>query len=304
MIIDNNIHTLRLLICLGIDIKSSIKRLKTKDISRNSVIRSIRECILGVDKINLPLKSAPSGINGLHNLIKFSIVQKNISPQLYKPCTQCFTDHDYSRVSSFTNYMMYLVRTNRNPILNPEIEDDIDEAEMDRYYKKFKARKKYNDLHVFKLGREDSWVFVASKSEIEKIGYSNTNLILDSLGFYTNSIKKGSKYVCIEYDPLFKENTFQPNALTGDWGNSNALPEFNGNEYFLSFHSNIEDWGRTYSVTGIVDPLKERVHQNFDYEGKISYKMDVINLDELNVNLGPATDDAIIKEALFRFSKS
>jgi hypothetical protein len=198
---------------------------------------------------------------------------------------------------------MYLVNINRDFDVNPDLTDDIDENELDRYHTQFIKKKKFNSLKVYNLGRTDTWVFVADKDQIKSVGYNHTKDILDRLGFYTGAIEAGSDYVCIEYDKDFAENTYQPNCLTGDWGSLSAKADFNGNDFFLSYFIN-DDWGRTHSVTGTGAQFRERVHQNFNYSGKTIYNMEIEPVSKLTDNLVPVTNDAIIKEALDRFSKS
>lgn len=303
LIAQNNVHTLRLLICIGIDVKSSIKKLGTSDRMSNPVIKALLDCINGSISSTIPLKSAPSINNGLYNLIKFSIVQKKISPRYFSPCIQCFDSASYSRISSFRNYMVYVVNCNKNFDLNPDLTEDIDPNELDRYQHEFKTQNRYKTLNVYNLGREDSWVFVAEKNEIRSIGYDNTIEILDRLGLYASAIKVGSSYVCIEYDDGFAEETYQPNVLTGDWGSSGARLGYNGNEYFLSYYLK-DDWGRTYSVSGGLAPIKERVHKNFVNDDSRVYKMFVHSLTDLTSSIFNAKDEGIIKEALLRFSTS
>ncbi len=298
-----NINALRLMICMGIDVKSSIKAMCTEDLESNTVIKGFRECILSSYSLSVKLKTYPYGIPPQ---IRFSIAQGKISPVPYFPCISSGLRQEYSRVSSFYSYMMYVVKINRNALINPTIPDDIDVSEMTRYLRDFTIIGKYKIIYVTRLGRNKSWVFVADKNEIDATNYKiqdKTEEIINRLGFYLQNIDLGSNYVCLEYDILLNVNFYQPDSLTGDWGNFISIKPHSGNEFFLS-SPNIDEWGRTRSVTGTAKPFRERVHENFDLNDAKHYRMEVNKLGILNRSIPRSNNLSILKEALERFRLS
>ncbi len=294
-----NVNALRLLICMGIDIKSSINKLNTEDLNMNTLIHGLRQCILESYSIKVNLLTFPSG---LPPQIRFSLAQSKLSPIPYFPCICCSAPHDYSRIYNFYTYMMFVVKPNKNPIKNPSYEQ-IDPNEMSRYLKDFNENGKYKTIFITRLGRNKSWVFVADQMEIDATNYlfeNKTEDVLDRLGFYHENIDVGDTYICMNYDSSFNENSYQPDVLTGDWGNVVIDKLSRGNEFFLS-NPLIDEWGRTQSVTGTNIALRERVHQNFDFNDSKFYKMEAKPLGKLPNSISKSNNFVVLKEAINRF---
>ncbi len=297
-----DVNALRLLICMGIDIRRSIKEFGNSNISGNSTIRSLRDCVLLAEQTLPSLRSFPTKAPAQ---IRFSWAQSQISPSKHVPCgCPSPSIEGYIRVSSFKQYMLYVVKPNMNPKVNPDISDDIDINEIKRYYYDFILNGKFSKLFITRLGRTNSWVFAADKNEIDCLGHSGMippDEVIDRLGFYLENIERGSHYLLLAYDPKILENFYQPDSLTGDWGSVASGGQIGrGNEFFLSYPW-LDDWGRTQSVSGSRPPLRERVHKSFDHNDSRHYQMTAASLGDLNTPIARSNNFMILKEALIRF---
>ena len=271
---ETNVNSLRLLLCIGIDVKTSIKIFNTDDVVKNTVIKSLRECIKIADDLKINLKSSPNGFP-LALSLKFGNAQQQISPLKCEPCISITQKANYSRVSTFRKYMLYVVGINSsvNPTSFTKIEPN---PESMKEYEEAFTRGEYTKINICNLGYNNNWVFVADKDEIKKIGYTNTRDIIDLLGLYKKDAvnNNGTRYVCLEYDSDFEEVTFQPNSFTADWGNSWGGVLKDGNDFYLSFYK-FDGYGRTYPISGVdenIQGVKERTHLPLINSKKI-YKM-------------------------------
>lgn len=296
-----SLNSIRMLICIGIDIKVSIKKFGTEDIYRNTLIKGIRDCIIKSCTYTSRLKSIPST---LPPEFLFSIAQKEISPASYHPCICCEVNLKYSRIYNLKSYLMNVVQENRDARYNPDCNESIDPNEIMRYKREFILLNKFRSINITRLGRQDSWVFLADSSEINATNYKRVNKtadILDRLGFYFENIDLNNYYICLVFDNKFSESTFQPDTLTGDWGNFDTVKTVKGNDFFLSSPL-IDEWGRTNSVTGTKSPMKERVHKNFDYNYSKLYKMKAYKVGVLERPMNRSSTFIILKEAINRFN--
>lgn len=296
--IETELASIRLILCIAIDIKNSVKNTSSKNIEDNTYIKNLRDCILLASKSNINNYSFP---HDLPNRWKFAWAQNQVSLQDKTPCIKCNNHVKYCRAYTFKDFMLWIIDINKDQ--NIGIDKILgDDNNLNMYYERFSNKGYYKNINVNKLGY-DRYVFVANKDDIVKIGYSNADKIIDRLGFYIGNIKKEEKYICLEYDSDFVETTWQPDALTGDWGRLNGGKTQNGNDFFLSYQH--EDYfGRTFSVSGNKHNLKERVHLPFNKEDTTIYKMHVENLGPMNTNIKIATNKEIIKEALTRYVNS
>lgn len=285
LITSSNTNDKRLLFCLGIDIKNAK--------GNKSIIEGIKSCLVVAWNLKPDLRTFDDV--PLH--VKFSLAQRDVSPELHKPCIKAGKSKvRYARVSTFRSYMLYVVEINKGD-KNPEI-TNIDSEEMNIYWEEFNEFASYQKIHITRLGRNNSWVFVADSKELEPI--EDTKELIDRLGFYVDAIDPNDNYVKVEYDDEFHESTYQPDVLTGDWGDVDERIK-NGNEFFLSAGANKDRWGRTFSVSGKLEPLKERVHENFDYDESKHYQISSKGINDLDELVETCSSIAIIKEAYKRF---
>ena len=295
---EKEITSIRLLICIAIDTKNSVVQTGSNDSRTNSYIKNLRECILTASKMGLKTYSFP---NGLTNRWKFAWALNQMVLKDRIPCIKSASRSSYSRIYNFRSFMLWVVGINKSRNLG--IDKIVDSPEdLFRYYSFFKKNGKYSTLKVGQIGNS-SFVFVADKEELNNIGYENTPEIIDGLGLYMKDTKEAEKFICLEYDSNFIEETWQPDSLTGDWGKIDHGMSNDGNDFFLSFYK-LDSYGRTYSVSGKGNSFKERVHLPFDLDNSKSYLMEAKDLGHLVAPLQKGSDDAIIEEALNRYYKT
>lgn len=294
---EKEVSSIRLLICIAIDTKNSVKQTTSKALKDNKYIQNLRKCILAASRMNEKALSFP---NGLTNKWKFAWALNNMILNDKKPCVQCKTNTEYSRIYNFRSYMLWVVDINKSN--NIGIDYIIDNPEdLNMYYSFFKNSGKYTDLIVTKLGY-GGFVFVADKTELLNIGYTKISKIIDGLGLYIENVKKDEMFVCLEYDANFKEVTWQPDSLTGDWGKIEPGRAIDGNDFFLSFYQ-YDTYGRTYSVSGKGSNFKERVHLPLNLSTN-KYLMKALDLGFLPDSIIKGSDIEILKEALIRYSNA
>lgn len=296
ILISKETNSLRLLICMGVDIKTYDKRFCTTNKECDCLIDLLRKVILNIKSLG-PFPKSYSKAKTITKAIEFGTSLKSCTTHdECKPSIQVTNGTDYMRLLPFHGYMMYVVKPNKsfNSIRGP-----IEESEMGRYYYEFKNFNKYSDLIIEKLGSGTGWVFIGSLNEL-KVELTNKNLekVIDGFGFYIENVNPLDSYVWIKYPNNFTELAFQPTTLTGDWGNFS--PYKIGNEYFMSYFMS-DEWGRTFSVSGINDFFKERTHIFFDNSIGKNYRFGAYDMGQLSVNIAKANPDKIIEEALNRF---
>jgi hypothetical protein len=294
---ESDITSLRLLVCIGIDIRNSQKVFLSLDPLVNTYVNKIRKCILIAESASLPTTSFPSGLT---NRWKFTWALNQIPLTERVPCEKSTSKDNYSRVSSFRDYMYYTVNT--NIIFNSGI-DIITQGPHDlvKYYMDFinDKKQKYRRINVGILDHS-RYYFIVDENDLTHMGYSNLSLIIDGLGFYIDNVKKDDFFVCVQYDVNFIENTWQPDTLSGDWGNINSTTCRKGNDFFLSYPKS-NGWGKTYSVSGKVKGLKEKIHLPFNNTGKRIYNMRAKDLGSLSNGIEMGHQFGILKEALDRY---
>lgn len=296
---ERDITSLRLLLCIGIDLKNSIAYTGFKNPSQNKYISNLRQCILNASNCTISTASFPRGLTARW---KFTWSMNRIPLDTRIPCIEGIGKSQYARVSAFNDYMKYVVGPNKEH--NPGIDVITNETrDLARYYIEFtSSKKKYSSIIVSKLSHF-RYIFVIDIDDIKAIGYGNIDNIIDGLGFYVENISATDNYILFEYDVDFKELTWQPDCLTGDWGKIDNRANQNGNDFFLSrYHS--DHWGRTFSVSGSDLSFKERVHLPFDGGGVILYQMNAVDLKNLTSLISKCSDDSIISEALLRYLKA
>lgn len=295
---EKEVTSIRLLLCIAIDTKNSVIQTGSNDSKINKYIKNLRECILTASKMAIKTFSFPSDIP---NRWKFAWALNQILLKDRLPCIKSDRSSQYSRIYNFRSFMLWVVNINKSNNLG--IDKIIDSPEdLFRYYSSFKKTGKYSTLNVGKLGN-NGFIFVANKDELNKLGYENTLEIIDGLGLYIEDIIEAEKFICLEYDSNFNEETWQPDTLTGDWGKVDHGMVKDGNDFFLSFYKS-DTYGRTYSVSGKGNSFKERVHLPFDLEDSESYVMEAQDIGSLNSPLHKGNDLDIIKEALNRYFKT
>lgn len=296
-----NIGDIRLYFCIAIDIKSSIKKYNSNDISANPLIKALRECILESDKYRGKVtKTFP---NGIPPQVRFALATKK--PSTYKPCFTCTTSEVYSRVISFKSYLRYVVKQNLTPTLAATIPEDIDDSVQRRYLLSYLNKDQFKDIQITRLGRNDSWVFVANNSEITATNYQFEDKvaeIVDRLGYYISNLSTNDYFICLEYDENFEETVYQPESITADWGNLSNYFGL-GNEFFLSYGL-VDEWGRTQCISGLHDSIKERIHESFDYRESKFYKMKTHKIGNLSKIVSKGNMPTLISEAVSRFNNA
>lgn len=295
---DDDISAKRLLICIGIDVQNSIDITCKLQLSENHYIINLRRCILNASNCDINTTSFPGELT---NRWKFAWALNNIDFKDKMPIITCENKLGYSRVYNFSSYLKYVVNINREYNLGVDYIDS-DEDEINRHYLKFKSGKKFVNCNVTRLGY-DRFVFIADTSEIETIGYENTENIVDSLGLYIEDTQASEKFVCLNYKNKYKSETWQPDSLTGDWGSLDENLISDGNDFYLSY-PNKDGYGRTFSISGKSKQLKERVHLPFDHEGQALYEMKAECLGSIDNQIIKGTDEAMLVEAIERFKSS
>ncbi len=295
---NGDVNSKRLLVCLGIDLKTYEKLTSTGRKSQD-FIDLIRKVIINIEQNNVTLKSykgTPSPA------VQFGISLSQIPSSECKPIIEIRLKSNYVRIVAFKDYINWIVR--QNSYINPDVPADIYPGAMDKYYNEFINNGRYSNLKITNLGSGTGWVFIASENEFEeKFTKKDLTNILSVLGFYVDSIKKNECYVGMRYPKEFEEITYQPTTLTGDWGNYYTDRISVGNEFFLCYFKH-DDWGRTFSITGDLTPAKERTHLKFDHYGNKTYDFSICDLGVLTNELAKTTEEVIIKEALTRFERS
>ena len=296
---EKDVTSVRLLICIGIDVKNSISFIGSKEPALNSYIGNLRNCVLEAANCAITTSSFPTGLN---TRWKFTWALNQIPLVMRKPCIKGSGTHQYAKVSSFRNYMYYIVEPNRP--FNSGIDIITTAAhDLSRYYNDFTSpRKRYASIKVSRLNHI-RYLFVVDINDVKAIGYQNITEIIDGLGFYVENVTTTDSFVLFEYDVNFMEDTWQPDSLTGDWGKIDSATSQNGNDFFMSFY-HFDFWGRSFSVSGDKLNFKERVHLPFDHGGKVIYNMNAVDLKNLPSMINKCPDHLIIKEALIRFDKA
>lgn len=296
---EKDVTSLRLLICIGIDVKNSIAYTGARESAQNTYISNLKSCILRAANCTINTSSFPTGLTARW---KFTWSLNQIPLEMRKPCIKGGGTNQFAKVSSFRNYMYYIVEPNRP--FNAGI-DIISTAahDLSRYYNEFtSSQKKYTTINVSRLSHI-RFLFVVDINEIKSTGYHNIADIIDGLGFYVENVSTTDNYILFEYDSNFNETTWQPDSLTGDWGKIDFRDHQNGNDFFMSYY-HFDLWGRTFSVSGNNLNFKERVHLPFDSAGVVLYKMNAVDLKNLSSNIQKCSDNAIINESLVRYVKA
>lgn len=296
---ERDINSLRLLICIGIDIKNSFKVYKTYDINNNNYVSKLKNCLLLACTSNFTPSSFPFPLN---NRQKFACALNQIPLAEKLPCIESKSKNNYSKVSSFSDYLKYMV--NKNKPFNLGVDKmALDAHEIERLYREFQHPKKRKFRNI-KIGimQHFRYFFVADREELRNTGYHKLLEILDGLGYYMENVTKGDYYISMEYDPDFSEKTWQPDSLSGDWGGINDISFRNGNEFFLSYMKK-NGWGKTYSISGKGNCYKEKIHLPFDNTGGQVYEMNVEDLGNVKSVVHRGHNISILKEALLRHKK-
>ncbi len=292
---EKDVTSLRLLVCIGIDVKNSIASTNSTDSLHNSYISNLRHCLLLAANCTIAPASFPVGLTCRW---KFAWALNQIDLEQRKPCIEGDKNGLYARVSLFRDYMYYIVEPNRQH--NSGI-DIISRAPHDlpKYFSDFTRKHKYTSIKVSRLNHF-RYLFVVDVNSLNTIGYADIGRMIDGLGFYMQNVTTDDNYVAIEYDKSFDKDTWQPDSLTGDWGRANYSGCQNGNDFFLSFRHS-DRWGRTFSVTGSSLSFRERVHLPFDNGAGSLYNITAVSLGNLPGVLNKCSDKTILKEAIDRY---
>ncbi len=279
---------LRLLLCLGIDLKN------IRNINQPLATQAIRSCLETATSINVTLNSFKNGLP-LH--IKFALAVKSQGNEGYRPAISSSATDKYARVCTFRTYMLYTVANNRGS-QNPEV-NNIDSGQLDLYWEDFMDHHNYRNIMVSRYGRSESWVFVANKEELQPLG-KKTEELVDRLGFYIANINDRDQYVQLAYEFSSKEDVYQPDAVVADWGGLSGNTISSGNESYVS-SAYQDSWGRTFSVSGKLDPLQEKVHRDFDFKNERFIEFKASDLNKLDKAPQKCSDKEALKEAYIRF---
>lgn len=293
---DGDVTSKRLILCLALDAKNSLAYCESHELRDNIFLTNLYDCILNAADCNVMLSDFGTE---MPNRWKFAWAQRNAEIKNKTPCVSCTVNSEYSRVYSFSSYYEWVLSINKELNLGVDIADG-DLEDIQRLFSKFKRNKNYSNCKITRLGYEN-FVFVAAANELRKLGYDKSNEIVDSLGLYFEDIAKSDPYVIMEYDCDFDEDTWQPDSMTGDWGQVSSKEYRIGNEFFLSFGL-LDDFGRTYSISGTKKGLKERVHLPFDHKGNKVFSMKVHPLGENLGSIDRGSDQQIIVEGIKRFN--
>jgi len=294
---EDDITATRLLFCMAIDCKNSLKIYGSLTPEENNYIKNLRACIIKAAHCDIEVSSFPMALT---NRWKFAWALNNTAFEDRTPCIDCTNEPDYSRIYTFRAYLRWVVDINKQH--NPGVDHfDGDPDEINRNYRKFKAGRKFATCKVSQLGY-DRFVFVCNKKELAEIGYDQVDKIVDSLGLYVKDINDAEKFVCLNYDSSFNLSTWQPDSHTGDWGSVGADNVKEGNDFFLSYQHN-DRFGRTFSVSGLGDQLKERVHLPFNSKGEQIYEMKAVDLGELESSIERDSAKQILEEAHNRYKQ-
>ncbi|MGV3601388.1 MAG: hypothetical protein ACO1N1_09295 [Dyadobacter fermentans] len=296
-----DIFSNRLLICIGIDLKTYLSEFGNK--GSYSILRdTYRDIILKTSTVDLPATFSDGEVEA-H--IEFALALKKYWSNECIPVFKAGESARYTRITSFESYYLRIMAHNIG--VNPELPSDLDPSNMKRFYTDLTEHNDYENINIANLGSSTGWVFATDQNDIQS-SIDNTDLptILDQIGYYIGSSLSSrweqNTYVYLEYPELFSEEMLKPTALIGDWGRVNPDGNFlRGNEFFLS-HRNENNWGRTFPVTGIGEGVKERVHYRFSYPDGRSYPFKVGALNELTLLLIKAENDKILEAAINRFN--
>lgn len=281
----------KLLICLGIDCANSIK-IHSANYTANAYLQKIRSILLDAANCNVKLASFPGNITARW---KFVLVQQKKKLEDLAPCFLSPNNINYTRLSTFEKYLQYVLDPNKQ-YNTGYIPFDGTPEELDFRYQQF-LNGKFNNCNVTKFGFR--YVFVADTSEIEQIKH-DLGLTANSLGLYIQDAGAGISFVCINYNSGFKGETWHPDSLTGDWGNEKGGT---GNEFYLSYKL-LDNFGRTQSIDGKGQQLKERVHLQFDHAGTHLVNLNVANLGVLSKGITRCNDNDILIEGVTRFDEA
>lgn len=299
---ENEIYSARLLCCIGIDIKAYDKKFGSNSPEVRALIQSFRDVILNIKKAGTP-KTYVGEHMPPYAQFAFSITKMGMAHCIPQICS--VKGGHYTKVTNFFSYLKYIVHANASCNIDITADIDLDKKNISRYYKYLEKRISFHNVNVTRLSSLTGWVFAADISEMQKF-YDNLALheAIDSVGYYVKNLSPDDMYVYLEYPSDFDEQMHKPTALTGDWGYINEKGELQpGNDYFMS-DGDYPDWGRTYSVSGKLSPVKERLHPMFDYNGSKEFKFKVGHLGPLIKPMSKATDSDILIEALNRFNNA
>ena len=297
---NGDISSKRLLICLGIDLKTYYNKFAGGK-AYNDYVILLRDFILKAKSLNPVPKSFPSGKIPPHLL--FGEVKRSSRAT---PPINCSSNVSYFRITTFRSYIIHTVMDNQD--VNTHLPPLLNKKLVDNYYEDFINNNDFGIINVARLSSKTGWIFVADTEEMETyITKKDINFIVNSLGFYLPppDADEVEPYISVGFSPDFNEPTYQPNVLTGDWGASDGVNIDTGNDYFMSFY-HFDEWGRTFSVSGTMKPLKERVLLKFDAllnSGKV-YQINIRDLGRFTGALSKATDALIETECRERFTKS
>lgn len=299
-----SIDSYRLLICMGIDIKTYSRIF---GIESNQVL----QLLLLLRKIILLASTVTGGTSYGRKKLKPSIqfgfalqqAWKSDFNQFLPKINSILGGEVYTRFVTFDNYIRYTVFDENNlKLMNRGASGKFDPDKRDFYLQNFRDKDYYKNLKINSLGSGTGWVFVGDLSEIQVIfdkslpANAIASEIVDRLGFYMSN---SNLLLQINYPADFKEHVYQSYCLTGDWGTYHNDKGISwGNEYFLSYGGD-EAWGRTYSVSGTLQALKERVHPKFS--NATLYQLEVAEVGDFAQIKTTATDIDKLNEALIRY---
>lgn len=306
----NDLTTLRLLISLAIDMKSHKKTLASSIAKYNDYLEQTKRLLLCTKNFSVP----KTFTKGLPLVFKFWQAVNTIDIRDRTPYIKTGDKSLLCRLLTFDNFMCYLVHANKDINTRKHKLIDYDFNETEKYYQEFQEGK-YCELFISKLGSRTGWVFVGERKEIEKHLYDNAiataktedNVVslIDRLGFYIDNVDTKKKYVMLNYPNDFDETLYQPSTITGDWSVDTIYKFFSGNEFFMPY-KHLDFWGRTYSVSGMLLPLKERVHLKFDYLSLKTrkYKFEAVDLGSIK-STSPikANPESVLNAIIERYSE-
>lgn len=308
-LLKNDVNSLRLLICLGIDIKTYRNKFNNDATPYLAYLELIKKVILETQSVK-----TPKTFNGdLSSVLKFWLALQNIKIQDRKPKIETLNKGEFfSRIMTLEVFFKFVVYINKEVNNPPNKLISYDPTEFESYKLKFNEGA-YRKLNISKLGSKTGWVFVGEKDEFDLIfkqeNKRNTEdkliELIDRLGIYFD---KEVDCVVLNYPNDFTEITFQPATVNGDWNVdvNKQNRHFSGNEFFMSYRD-YDSWGRTFSVSGKNHSLKERVHSEFDYlkSNKKKYYFNIEYLGKITnfslKKIKKADTEIILKEVINRF---
>ncbi|MCE7921617.1 MAG: hypothetical protein DYG98_01020 [Haliscomenobacteraceae bacterium CHB4] len=286
---EGHFHGHRLLYSMAIDLKSGALQPPV-----------IREAILQVpvkkEFLRKQLRSLPVGAK-IPTLAAFGRVLREMLERdpAETSVFQATTPDPYIHICALRAFMKYLT---------PHKDfGEYDEARKMEIREIFSVE--FAELAVASLGPPNGLVYVTHEESLAATAGLKDRAahLADGLGLSPWDVKPGTELVVVHYPGDFDRDCYQPCCLNAYWGNvmveGDALRENMCNPCYLSYYK-LDEYGRTFSISSAIMPMRERVHRSFAGLDK-GYLMQAELLEPIQNPIPEVSSDPIRKEGYGRF---